>query len=194
MGRENRPPLSPTDKRCLAALAALWLTVGVAGEALEGGDPAPPPVDKPQAVAIWEAPLEQPQLLEAIEVQLEPDLYREDVPLTRELQAALREACGEHGVPVPLALGLIEVESAFCPDVVSSEGAYGLCQLNPKYFPSGLDPAGNIAAGVGYLGELLDRYGDTAAALTAYNAGRDTGSRTYANAVLAAAERWESVC
>lgn len=45
---ENIPPLSWTDKRCLAALAALWLTVGLAGEVLEcGGAPASRPVDKP---------------------------------------------------------------------------------------------------------------------------------------------------
>lgn len=39
------------------------------------------------------------------------------------------------------------------------------------------------------LGELLNRYGDIATALTAYNAGYDTGSGTYANAVLVAARK-----
>ena len=117
--------------------------------------------------------------------------YREDVPLSWELQAALREACEEHSVPVSLALGLIQEESHFHLDVVSSKGAYGLCQLNPKYFPSDLTPAENIAAGVAWLGELLERHGDTAAALRAYNLGWDDGDRVFADAVLAAAERWE---
>ena len=189
---DKRFPMSHTDKRCVAALAALWVAVGLVGDVLEGGgDPGPPPVDKPRVEGTWEAPLEQPQLLEAMAVQLEQDLYREDVPLDRELQKVLRDACEENRVPVALALGLIQEESAFCPDVVSSKGAYGLCQLNPKYFPADLTPAENIAAGVGYLGELLDQYRDTAAALRAYNLGYDDGDRKFASAVLAAAERWE---
>lgn len=189
---EDMPPLSRVDKQCLAVLAIMWLMVGVVGGLLDGGcEPAPLEVDKPPVEITWEAPLEEPRLLEAITLQLEPDPYREDVPLDRELQAALREACEEHDVPVSLALGLIEEESHFQPDVISGKGAYGLCQLNPKYFPADLTPAENIAAGVAYLGELLERHGDTAAALRAYNLGYDDGDRVFADAVLAAAERWE---
>ena len=189
---ENMPHLSQMDKRCLMALAVLWLMTGLLGEALDGGvPPASQPEDKPPVEITWEAPLDQPQLLEAITLQLELDPYREDIPLDRELQAALREACEEHSVPVSLALGLIEEESHFQPDVVSSKGAYGLCQLNPKYFPADLTPAENISAGVAYLGELLERHGDTEAALRAYNLGWDDGDRVFADAVLAAAERWE---
>ena len=119
-----------------------------------------------------------------------PDPYDPAIPLPAELQTVLRDACTEHGVPVPLALGVIQVESRFQPDAVSPEGCYGLMQLNPKYFPDKLSPADNLRAGVGYLGRLLRQYGDTGAALTAYNAGHDTGSRTYSDAVLAAAEGW----
>lgn len=89
-----------------------------------------------------------------------------------------------------LALGLIEEESGFDPEAVSARGAYGLCQLNPKYFPEGLSPAENIAAGVEWLGELLEVHGDPAAALRAYNLGYDDGDRLFSDAVLAAAERW----
>lgn len=120
-----------------------------------------------------------------------PGPYDPAIPLPSELQAVLRDACAEHGVPVPLALGVIQVESCFQPDAVSPEGCYGLMQLNPKYFPAGLSPADNLRAGIEYLGRLLGEHGDPAAALTAYNAGHDTGSRTYAAAVLAAAEGWE---
>lgn len=192
MDRNKRPPLSSRDKRCFAALAALWLVAGLLGEALDGGEaPASQPEDKPPVEITWEAPLNQPRLLEAITLQLEPGHYREDVPLARELQAALWEACEESGVPVSLALGLIQEESHFQVNAVSSKGAYGLCQLNPKYFPEDLTPAENIAAGVAWLGELLERHGDTAAALRAYNLGWDDGDRVFADAVLAAAERWE---
>lgn len=119
-----------------------------------------------------------------------PDPYDPAIPLSVELQAVLREACAEHGVPVELALSVIQVESNFQPEAVSPEGCYGLMQLNPKYFPAGLSPEDNLRAGIGHLGRLLERYGDVAAALTAYNAGYDTGGRTYAGAVLAAAEWW----
>lgn len=190
--KQIRNRLITSGKRCLAVLAVPWLAVCLAGETPEdGSDAALVSVDKLPVEITWEAPMDQPQLLEAITFQLEPDLYREDVPLERELQATLREACEEHGVPVSLALGLIEEESHFQVDVVSGKGAYGLCQLNPKYFPDDLTPAENIRAGVGYLGELLEWHRDPAEALRAYNLGYDDGDRRFANAVLTAAERWK---
>lgn len=119
--------------------------------------------------------------------------YHPDIPLAPDIQRALHEVCEEEDVPVALALGVIEVESRFQEGAVSSEGCMGLMQLNPKYFPGELSPADNLREGVRYLGRLLNRYGETGAALTAYNAGHDTGSRTYADAVLSAAERWREV-
>ena len=116
--------------------------------------------------------------------------YRPDIPLSPELQQALHEACEEADVPVALALGVIQVESGFRTDAVSSRGCYGLMQLNPKYFPDKLSPEDNIREGVAYLGRLLEEHGDTAAALTAYAVGYDAGGRTYAGAVLEAAEGW----
>lgn len=187
----DRPPMSQTDKLCLVALVGLVLTASMVDWSLDTAAYRAKEKDKPLVEITWEAPLDQPRLLEAITFQLEPDLFRENVPLGRELQTALWEACEEHNVPMSLALGLIQEESGFQLDVVSGKGAYGLCQLNPKYFPADLDPAENIRAGVGYLGELLERHGDTAAALRAYNLGYDDGDRVFADAVLVAAERWE---
>lgn len=183
--------LSPTDKRCGAVLLGLLLTVTVCYELTDGAAlREAQKEDKPSMEVTWAAPMEQPQLLEAMEVSLEPDPYREDIPLDRDLQAALRAACEEHGVPVSLALGLIEVESRFQSEADNGL-CYGLCQLNKRYYPDNLTPAENIQAGMAHLGGLLDQYEDTAAALTAYNAGSDTGSRKYADAVLMAAEKWE---
>jgi len=109
-----------------------------------------------------------------------------------DLQDALHTACERYNVPYHLALGLIETESRFDTEAVNKKsGCFGLMQLNPRYFQSGLSPAENIEAGIGYLGSLLERYDDTAAALTAYHDGRDTGRRGYANTVLAAAQRWK---
>lgn len=127
----------------------------------------------------------QPEPTETVETVT----YREDIPMPAEHQAALFEACEANGVPLALALGLIYTESRFQADADNGT-SYGLCQLNRDYFPDGLSPEDNIRAGMEYLGALLERYDTVEAALTSYNAGHDTGSRVYANAVLEAAEKW----
>lgn len=140
----------------------------------EGAYPSPTPIPTP-------------------EPEPEPEEDYSYIPLDKPLAEALVAACEEYSVPLPLALGVIEVESRFQADVISPEGCYGLMQLNPKYFPTDLSPKDNLRAGIEYLGSLLVKYGDTEAALTSYNAGYDTGSREYAGDVLEAAQRWE-VC
>ena len=177
---------------CLALTAAVCLP-----REARGADPCKP--DKPSVVAAVYGKPEPPQegedpdeaaLIEAALVA--QGYFRADVPLSYELQDALHTACARHGVPYPLALGLIQVESGFDPEAVNpATGCYGLAQLNPAYFPDGLTAAENIEAGMAYLGGLLERYGDTAAALTAYHDGHDTGRRGYADAVLDAAEEWK---
>lgn len=125
-----------------------------------------------------------------------PEQYiREYIPLTPDVQTALFSACDRAGIDYAIALGLIQVESGFVPDAINNKsGCYGLCQLNPEYFPTGLPPAENVERGIMFLGDQLNRYGDDlAAALTAYNAGHDTGRRDFAEAVLAAAESWAEV-
>lgn len=138
-----------------------------------------------ETLIIVEPPTEEP----AAEVFT----FREDVPLSAELQEVLWDACQEHKVEYALALGLIETESSFNPEAVSYVGCYGLMQLNPDYFPTDLSPAENIQYGVAFIAEKLDQYaGNVGAALTAYNAGHDTGNREYAEKVMAAAERWRT--
>ena len=117
--------------------------------------------------------------------------FREDVPMSAELQEVLWDACQEHKVEYALALGLIETESSFNPEAVSYVGCYGLMQLNPDYFPADQPPSENSQYGAAAIAEKLDQYaGNGGAALTAYNAGHDTGNREYAEKVMAAAERW----
>lgn len=115
-----------------------------------------------------------------------------DVPLTDEEMDALLEACDAGHIHPAIGLALIQVESNFRADAINPHsGCYGYCQLNPAYFPAELSPIDNIRTGIGYLTEQLVRYDNLEAALTAYNAGHDTGSREYAEKVLAAAERWQ---
>ena len=137
--------------------------------------------------------MEDPREGEKIEAALVEQKYlREDVPLDYDLQDILYTACDEIGVPRSVGIALIEQESGFDTEAVSPSGCYGLCQLNPAYFPSALSPAENIKIGINYLGEQLERYdGDLSAALTGYRHGHDNGTRGYANEVLAKAEKWE---
>jgi len=140
--------------------------------------------DKPIAdAAAYQRPVETGRIEELIE-------YHNPTPLSDELFRAVDAAAVEHGVPICLALGLIEVESGFDAEAVSPKGCYGLTQLNPQYFPAGLSAEENVQTGLAHLGSLLERY-DTMTALTIYNAGRDTGDREYANKVLDAAWAWE---
>lgn len=108
-----------------------------------------------------------------------------DVPLTDEELSTLLEVCETGHISPAIGLGLIQVESSFRADALNpNSGCYGYCQLNPKYFPADLSPVDNIRTGIEYLAYQLERYDNLEAALTAYNAGHDTGSRTYSNMVL----------
>lgn len=140
--------------------------------------------DKPiAATTAYQRPVETGRIEELIE-------YHNPTPLSDELFRAVDAAADTYNVPICLALGLIEVESGFDAEAVSPNGCYGLTQLNPKFFPSGLSAEENVQTGLAHLGDLLAQY-DTMTALTIYNAGRDTGSRVYANKVMEAAWAWE---
>jgi soluble lytic murein transglycosylase len=88
-------------------------------------------------------------------------------------------------LPIELVLAVIQVESSGYNFAVSAVGAMGLMQLMPATAegvaqriglrwegPATLfDPVFNVRLGVLYLRELLDRYGNVATALAAYNWG-----------------------
>lgn len=189
-------------KRLDALFSALMLLAAVA-VVLAGGWCLAHSIDRtrtePAPIPVAQVHIELPEPEPGPEPTPEPaeaePLYvcRPDIPLSPELQQVLYESCAEADVPVALVLGLIEVESCFQADAVSERDCYGLMQLNPKYFPDKLSPADNLRKGIAYLGRLLEQYGDPAAALTAYHAGYDTGSRVYASVVMATAEWWEEV-
>ncbi len=123
----------------------------------------------------------------------EEPLYGGLIPLTDSAIIALEEACELNGIPFHIGLGLIDLESEFQSDAVSKSGCYGLCQLNPKYFPSELSDEDNIRHGMDYLGYHYKKYQDWSVALNAYNKGRVTGDTVYPEAVLARAEKWNKI-
>ncbi|WP_205527169.1 lytic transglycosylase domain-containing protein [Solimonas sp. K1W22B-7] len=92
-------------------------------------------------------------------------------------QASVSKHAKAHGVPVALVHAVIRVESCFDARAESRVGARGLMQLMPRTaaqlgVTDSFDADQNIAGGVRYLSQLLDRFeNDTDLAIAAYNAG-----------------------
>ena len=128
------------------------------------------------------------------------------IPLSADMQIQLHDACERHGVPLPLALAMIQKESEFNPKA-KYQRCYGLFQIheiNYKWLrANGIEPTaypGNIDAGVMMIGGLLDKYGDTHKVLMAYNCGeagakkswkRGTYITKYSREVVEYAQQWE---
>lgn len=89
----------------------------------------------------------------------------------------IHEMSVKYGVPAQLIQKMIETESHFQPNTVSSAGAMGLMQLMPANVKehgvtNPYDPRQNIEAGVQEISGYLKQYnGDLVLALAAYNAG-----------------------
>jgi len=90
----------------------------------------------------------------------------------RALAAQIAE---QEGVDPSLFTRLVQQESRFKPNVVSSAGAMGLAQLMPGTARDlGVDPndpVQNLTGGARYLRQQMDKFKDPRLALAAYNAG-----------------------
>lgn len=110
-----------------------------------------------------------------------PDVIREFLyPLKYE--ETIQSAAAEQAIEPALVAAVIRTESGFDPEVESSQGAYGLMQIQPETARfiserSGITgdyrgPKTNIRMGAWYLSYLQYRYnGDERLALAAYNSG-----------------------
>lgn len=131
----------------------------------------------------------------------EPTLkYWDSIPLDSHLQNYIVETSNTHGIAPEIVMAMIERESQFDGDCIGDDGdSYGLMQIQVKWHYERmqrlgctdlLNPYDNVTVGIDYLCEQLNKYGDMAKALTAYNRGHYNGTVTeYAKTVLAAAER-----
>ena len=96
---------------------------------------------------------------------------------TRPYDDLIVEHSELNGVRTDLVRAVVQVESAYNPNARSPKGAKGLMQLMPATalrfgVANPYNPAENVRAGVAYLRQLLNRYGNNEKlALAAYNAG-----------------------
>jgi soluble lytic murein transglycosylase-like protein len=96
---------------------------------------------------------------------------------TRSYDDLIVEHAELNGVRTDLVRAVVQVESAYNPNARSPKGAKGLMQLMPATIlrfgvANPYNPVENVRAGVAYLRQLLNRYGnDEKLALAAYNAG-----------------------
>ncbi|GAB1156532.1 transglycosylase SLT domain-containing protein [Paenibacillus illinoisensis] len=100
-----------------------------------------------------------------------------------DFESLIAAASAKYGVPESLIKAVIDTESGFNPNVVSSAGAKGLMQLMDGTaaglgVTNAFDPAQSIDAGTKYLSLQLQRFGgEVKMALAAYNAGPGRVSR-----------------
>lgn len=103
----------------------------------------------------------------------------------KEYSDSVEKYAQEYGVDEALLYALIECESGFDKNAVSSVGAKGLTQITPETFKwlqtktgesyaedALFEPEISIKYGAFFLGLLLEEFGDTKTALAAYHAGR----------------------
>ena len=163
----------------LVAAALLLGAARIEGTVQGGQKPAVEP-----AVAVVQ-PDPDVGLIDSVLTKRAPEL---GLVLRAQVSQAIHEEARRAGYDPLLILAIIDVESDFDVDAVSSRGARGLMQIQPvtlHWFAEkqGLrltkeemaaDPALCVRLGIRYLRALQDRFGgDLSMALMAYNAGPD---------------------
>ena len=109
----------------------------------------------------------------------------------KKYETHINFVCDKFEISKPMFYALVDTESGFNPNAVSSAGAIGLTQILPstaqyictknnlEYSNFDLyNPRDNLYLGAMYLDYLLDKFNNTYTALAAYNAG-ETIVRTW---------------
>lgn len=122
---------------------------------------------------------EDRQLIGFQEYQIPEEFEAEGGELPYELQEHIYKLCEDYGVDYALILAMIEIESAYQKDAVSSCNAIGYMQVIEKWNVDRMerlgvddlyDPYSNIAVGIDCIAELSEKY-PVEAALGVYNMG-----------------------
>jgi soluble lytic murein transglycosylase-like protein len=98
--------------------------------------------------------------LEQVRSEIEPRLTKLEPDETSLVAQAIIEECRRTGFDPLFVIAVIQVESRFDVEAVSSEGARGLMQLLPRTFrlvsdaKRMFDPVENVRAGIRYLEKL----------------------------------------
>lgn len=122
-----------------------------------------------------------------------------DVPLEADLQCFIIGKAEEIGIDPAVIFAMAYRESTYNPGAIGDYGnSLGLLQIQPRWNMERmerlccmdlLDPFQNVTVAADLLGELMDKHGDVAVALTVYNFGHYPGYVTeYATDVLNTAE------
>ncbi len=95
------------------------------------------------------------------------------MPSTEELKAYADTQANAYGIPSGFFRDLIDQESNWNPNAVSSAGAQGIAQLMPNTAPetNRFDPYASLSKAAELLRGYFDRFGSWELAAAAYNAG-----------------------
>lgn len=116
-----------------------------------------------------------------------------DCKMPDEQQEFVYYLCSGYNLDFTLVMALIQNESSFDPDVISSTNDYGYMQINKinhQWLTDILgvadytDPYQNIRAGVFVLRKLFERYQDTNMVLMAYSMGENGASHLWEKGVF----------
>lgn len=128
------------------------------------------------------SPTEQGLLDQKIAFVSSRDAYAASLAVVQKHASTIERIAGELGVPKEVAIGVALLENGGSETAVSPAGALGVFQLMPKTARGlGLevdksvderkDPEKNIRAGLTYLKQNFERFGDWGLATWAYHAG-----------------------
>lgn len=182
--RESKKKPKRNFARLYTAFLVIALLGGLIGYAIGA-------VYTPQKTVTVTETIEVP-VHESENLPQDTEVFLFDIPLSDSLQRYIYEICADEGVPVTLALAMIEHESGFNPEVISSIDDYGLMQINAinhewleeKYRVADfLNPYQNAFCGITIIGSYIEKYGDYGKALMAYNMGDYGAQKSWENGV-----------
>ena len=185
---------------CLTAALIIAMAASVSEPHMMDGSPATPIIEPMETNAPNEPVEPITESVEPDPVPVAESKYREDIPLTAEVQDHIFSLCEEKGIEPEIVFAMIWRESRYKADAIGDSGrASGLMQIHERWHSARmerlgatdlLDPIQNVTVGIDYLDELYRKYGDISHAIVSYNKGHYAGTITsYAKDVLAEAER-----